>query len=87
MWPCAQIQRAEVVRLPPPSVQLPFTRLDAASNPWRRRQLRHQRERERRILRHPLDDFDEAVAIVFGARDEFERVAMRAVANRRFLVL
>ncbi|PYR22837.1 MAG: hypothetical protein DMF98_19625, partial [Acidobacteria bacterium] len=59
----------------------------SAADPRRRRSLRHQRKGERRVPGHSLDDGDKSMRIVARPCHQFQRVAVRASAHRRFLLV
>ena len=83
----AQIEGAQILGLAAPRRQLALGRHHAASDPRRRRSLRHQRKGERWVAGHPLDDGHEAVRVVARTGDELQRMAVGAAADRCPLIV
>ena len=83
----AQVESAQVLGLTPPCLPLTLGGHRSAADAGRRRALRHQRKRQRRIAGHPLDDRDEFVGVVTRPRHELQRMAVRAAADRRLLIV
>ncbi len=83
----AQVDRAQILRLPLPSRLPLFERILAAADARRDKLLNLHRKRQLRIGRHALDDLRQPVGVVAGSRNPLQRVAVRAGADRGLLLL